>query len=608
MLPACVPALLAALAAFVLRVTPLYDPDAFWHLHTGRYIATHGAIPWHDVFSHTATGRPWVFVDVVADLLFYGAHRLGGDAAVIVLTASLGALAVGFALTAALRLVGPDRAPSWASLALAPWLVAAVVYRVTPRPQTFTLTLLAALLALLATAKTHPRRVWIAPLLIALWHNLHPSGLLGVAVMGAFALGESFDARREARPLPRAPWMATAFSAVALLATAHPLDRLGASFSHAADPVLATLITEWVSPFKLHPWSPALWSLLGLWTPCLGALGPWRRRLLPTWPLLVTLGTALLAARAARFLSYGALGAVPVALAGLGSLEAWATQSPQRGARLLGRGVALGCALVGVVCAAGMARPWGVGIAAGAFPEGAARFVARTHPVGPLLNELESGGYLLWALQGRHPVFFDGRSWAVYPRGVCLDALLLDARRLPEVVGRYGIGVAVLRTDQRATWFESQPAWRVVFFDDTAFVAVRTEGNAALVARHGYTTLHLGSWSADIARWSRDPVQRAAALTESARAVSEAPGSAYAWVLRTAALTAAGQSSEANAASQRAVTLRGDLVAPRRARLLRCTVQGDTACVCAQIGWLTGRNAHNAASRATAAQHGCPVP
>ncbi len=603
------PALLAALGAFLLRVTPVYDPDCFWHLHTGRYIATHRAIPWRDVFSHTAEGRPWVFVDALADLGLYGLYRLGGYPAVIVATAAVGALAAGLAVAAAQRIAVLPRHRTALALVVAPLLVAALVYRVTPRPQTLTLALLAAVLYLFASARESPRRLWALVPLVALWQNGHPSGILGLALGGAFAVGESVDAWRAGRPLPRAPWGVTLAAGVGLLATPHPIDRIAASFTHATDPVLATLISEWVSPFGLRPWSPALWALLALWAFCLGAVGPWRRALLPTWTLLVALGTGVLAVRAARFLSYGALGATPVALAGLGALYAWATEPPRpRATQRIGQAFLVAPILVGLGMCLGMARPWGVGIAPGVFPEGAARFVARTHPTGPMLNELETGGYLLWALEGRHPVFFDGRSWAVYPRDVALDALLLDARRLPDVVRRRGVGLAVLRTDQRAAWFEARPDWRLVYFDDTAVVAVRTEGNARLVAQHGYDTLRLGSWSADIARWSRDPSLRAEALRESARAVTEAPEAAYAWVLRTAALTAAGQSAEADRAAARAVALRGDLVAPRRALLLRCTVRGDTACVCAQVAWMTGRGVHNAASRATAAQHGCPVP
>ena len=37
----------------------LNDPDYFWHLKAGEYIATHLALPIGDPFSYTFQGKPW---------------------------------------------------------------------------------------------------------------------------------------------------------------------------------------------------------------------------------------------------------------------------------------------------------------------------------------------------------------------------------------------------------------------------------------------------------------------------------------------------------------------------------------------------------------------
>ena len=81
---------LTAAAVIGLRFSPVYDPDAFWHLATGRWILAHRAIPRVDVFSHTALGRPLQFVDALADLALYAAYALGGYGAVALLTGALG--------------------------------------------------------------------------------------------------------------------------------------------------------------------------------------------------------------------------------------------------------------------------------------------------------------------------------------------------------------------------------------------------------------------------------------------------------------------------------------------------------------------------------------
>ena len=53
-----------------------FDPDAFWHLHTGRVVAATRSVPSVDSFSHPAAGRRWDFVDWLADLILYASHRL----------------------------------------------------------------------------------------------------------------------------------------------------------------------------------------------------------------------------------------------------------------------------------------------------------------------------------------------------------------------------------------------------------------------------------------------------------------------------------------------------------------------------------------------------
>ena len=128
-------ALAAGALTALSRWTPLFDPDAFWHLHTGRFIATQRAIPWVDVFSHTARGRAWRFIDVASDVALYGAWSLGGFTAVIALTVALGFAAAALSTLTQSRALGDARiAPL---VAVAPWVASTLAFRLTPRPQTF---------------------------------------------------------------------------------------------------------------------------------------------------------------------------------------------------------------------------------------------------------------------------------------------------------------------------------------------------------------------------------------------------------------------------------------------------------------------------------------
>src|ERR1700687_4418247 len=107
--------LLAAGAA--LGIWRLEDADTWWHLATGRYIATYRTIPAVDVFSYTATQRPWIDLQWIFQIGAYGPYQAVGISGLILSTAacavatfvllgvaarSSGTLSATFALTLAL--------------------------------------------------------------------------------------------------------------------------------------------------------------------------------------------------------------------------------------------------------------------------------------------------------------------------------------------------------------------------------------------------------------------------------------------------------------------------------------------------------------------------
>src|SRR5208283_3412660 len=60
------------------------DPDLWWHLKTGQYIAEHKSVPHVDPFSYTRGGAPWVAHEWLTELLLYQVERISGFAGLIV--------------------------------------------------------------------------------------------------------------------------------------------------------------------------------------------------------------------------------------------------------------------------------------------------------------------------------------------------------------------------------------------------------------------------------------------------------------------------------------------------------------------------------------------
>ena len=155
--------LVALLYAFLAGLRTVTDFDLGWQLATGRWVAQHHQIPSTDVFSYTAQGQPWIY-PVGSGLLFYALYLLGHWA----LLSWLGAAVC--AGTVALLL----RRGSAIAAALAIVVIPRIALHTTPRADMFTLLLFAWFLTLLwEHHETGGARLWLLPVLMVAWVNLH---------------------------------------------------------------------------------------------------------------------------------------------------------------------------------------------------------------------------------------------------------------------------------------------------------------------------------------------------------------------------------------------------------------------------------------------------
>ena len=199
----------AVVYAFLAGFHTVQDFDLGWQLATGRWVVQHHRVFSVDVFSYTASGQPWIY-PVLSGTTLYLVYLTGGYA----LLTWLGAFAS--AGTVALLL----RRNSLAVAALA--LVAAplIANRTQPRAEMFTTVFFPAFLTLLwRYHRSGNARLWLLPVLMVLWVNLHPGFVAGIALCLAYVLLEllSFpiDARSEksVRLRKACPWLAATVAA-----------------------------------------------------------------------------------------------------------------------------------------------------------------------------------------------------------------------------------------------------------------------------------------------------------------------------------------------------------------------------------------------------------
>src|SRR5437870_4468909 len=65
----------------------IHDADPYWHIATGRWILAHGAVPYHDVFSFSMPGAPWIPIEWLASVLMAWLYDYFGWAGLVLATA-----------------------------------------------------------------------------------------------------------------------------------------------------------------------------------------------------------------------------------------------------------------------------------------------------------------------------------------------------------------------------------------------------------------------------------------------------------------------------------------------------------------------------------------
>jgi hypothetical protein len=284
-LPALWGFLAVALPALAAVVAPMPMVDLGYQLRAGSDILGGAGIPTQDAWTFTAQGVPWVDQQWLAQAVLAAAYRLGSWTGLVLLRVALVA-GTFWLLSRAIRARRPTLGPrTVALLALGAFVLAAPGLGL--RPQLFGFVLFAATLFLVTDREAHPTRVWLVPVLAALWASLHGTYVLAPVLAGVAWL-EDLHARS-----PRRHSM-LGVAIVAAAATAlNPLgiDVWAYAVRLATNTQIAGRVSEWQHTTLADPGGVLFWISVALVVAVVAV-----RRSSVTWPMLVTL------------LAFGALG------------------------------------------------------------------------------------------------------------------------------------------------------------------------------------------------------------------------------------------------------------------------------------------------------------
>jgi len=431
--------------AFLAGFHTNWDPDMGWHMATGRYVVEHHVVPHTDILSYTSPGAEWIYPPF-AGVLYYGIHSVAGYAG-LTWFCSLTLLGL-----VACLLQGPSRPECINAAVLAIFAVPILAHRIVPRPDLFSHLFFAIFLVVLWRfqhseasgdgARLFRTRLWLLPVLMVLWVNLHPGFIAGLGVILAYLLLEGvelvFPAKRAATVQRlRVAWPPLAATLVATLinpfgykiflaavglAGLQPASQIRAEMNIAELEKVPMSLPSLAMALDLRNPDSSFWWL-AIAAVAVVAMALWQRHY----------GAALLTA-AALYVGfqrhrYNGLFAIVVVVVGATILtegfrrrDAIGVEAEAGNSRPLPRLAAVGvlaiCLLTCVRCidlASSRAyivttsnMMFGAGESS-LFPERAADFILREHLPGNIFQAYNLGGFSAWRLGPAYLDFIDGR-------------------------------------------------------------------------------------------------------------------------------------------------------------------------------------------------------
>ncbi|MBN2305423.1 MAG: hypothetical protein JXQ72_13140 [Anaerolineae bacterium] len=407
---------------FAMAVRVPTDTDTWWHIRSGEYILDLTKIPQTDPFSHTRYGEDWIDHSWGSQIVIYGIYEIfggagkPGDSGNIGLALYMAGLAT---LGMAFVYLMCEGNVYVRAFSLVIGAAAAAVFW-SPRPQMFSFMLGALVLYLLHLYKRRDiDRLWLIPVIIVIWVNLHGGFAIGFIFLFGSIAGEVIGNLFNRDDPDVVEWarlkkmlLVTAVSIPLVAVNPYGVQMLGYPFRTVGIGVLQDFIQEWGSPdFHERQTWPFAMLLLGL----LVVAGLGSRRM--DWTdLVLVCGTVFMALTAGRNIAVFAIAATPVLTR---HLDTWLTDRGWQirlrrtvtGPMLILNWVLLVLILLGglVKVAAALNTETVRAAQEEYFPVEVADFLNESPPPGKMFNSYNWGGYLMFAAPDV-PVYVDGRT------------------------------------------------------------------------------------------------------------------------------------------------------------------------------------------------------
>jgi hypothetical protein len=483
---ACAWALLLGSSVVYFFTINQADNDLWGHVFFGRYVLSTGAVPRVDTFAYTTAGQRWIDHEWLSQVLFATVYNHGAAAALLLLKFTIGATTVLLLLT---RMRRPTTPYVWGGIGVL--MIAVLARGFSIRPQIFTYLGVACTLWLLDQhQRGRPRILWCFPPIFLVWANLHGGFILGLAILGLFAVAAGLRVRR----FPWLPWMVL-------------LASIAATALNPYGPRLLTYV--WGELSRAHPiteWRPAspsdvsqfvFFGLFGLFLVTLPLLRDWRER---GWEAVLALAVGILAVRQQRHTAVFALCAAAPVAAQVEAARGWLlkrtpspTLSPPAQWVVIAGLTALAAVQLVFTGLRFQRDALQIVFDPADYPTAAVAALRQAGARANLAVPLDWGEYVLWFLAPQTKVSVDGRFATLFSERVVEDNFdfFSGAPGWRRLVDQYPTDAALVPVGSRCP-IGQLPGWQRVYGDRVAEVYVRSDHSQALRLRPAPLTAPAG--------------------------------------------------------------------------------------------------------------------
>lgn len=463
----------------------LVDCDTGYHIRAGEWILENHSIPRMDIFSFHTPTISWTAHEWLSEVIMALVHQVSGLTGIVVFFSFL------LALTYYLLFLMIRDEEGNILIAVFVILLATAASQVhwLARPHVFSLLLLVPWYQILEEYRKGTRkRLYLLPLIMLFWVNLHGGYLSGFILLGIYLVGElpaslSRNSKDKAEALQRFKHFFITILICIPVACLNPYGYhiLLFPFDLMSNKLLMDHVPEFMSP-NFHEPSPFKYLLLLL----IAVLAVSRKRL-SCKDLLLLLVFLNMSLYSVRYITLFAIIAAPILVRQTDILlndshGRFAEALKRRARNIDGIDMTAGGILWPILAVLAMVVAVNLSAIHYEFdpkkkPVAAVRYLEKANLKGNMFNDDEFGDYLIYASWPRYKVFFDGRS-DMYGTALLKDYMKIRSFEdgWEKTIDKYGIKWIFYDTDsQFARYLEERDDWKLIYQDKVASIFVKED-------------------------------------------------------------------------------------------------------------------------------------